>query len=203
MKMATLRERLDLDRCPHCSVDRPDLIKQFQLESADYQGNGRKFWRLYRCSRCGNLVLAYSQAGPDAQVSGCFPETQEVEASIPERAREYLLQALNSLHAPAGAVMLGASAVDAMLKAKGYKDGNLYNRIEQAAKENLITADMAKWAHEVRLDANEQRHADELVVLPGAEEARRTVDFALALGQFLFVLPARVQRGLADAAEKQ
>ena len=60
---------------------------------------------------------------------------------------------------------------------------------------------MAKWAHEVRLDANEPRHAEEEVSLPDEADARKCVDFVLALGQFLFVLPARVQRGLANATE--
>ena len=68
--------------------------------------------------------------------------------------------------APAGAVMLAASSVDAMLKEKGYNEGSLYARIGQARDDHLITADMAEWAHEVRLDANDQRHADEAAALP-------------------------------------
>ncbi len=200
-RMAKLNERLDLDRCPHCSVDRPDLVKQAEYISTDFRGSDRKFWRIYKCSRCGNLTTAYSSHNFGSDITASFPQSQEVDASIPERARQYLTQAFNSLHAPAGAVMLAASAVDAMLKAKDYKEGNLYTRIDKAAKEHTITSDMAKWAHEVRLDANEQRHADENADLPDTSDARRAVDFALALGQFLFVLPARVQRGLADAAQ--
>jgi len=61
---------------------------------------------------------------------------------------------------------------------------------------------MARWAHEVRLDANEPRHADETTPLPTEDDARKCVDFALALAQFLFVLPAQVKRGLADATEQ-
>jgi hypothetical protein len=53
--------------------------------------------------------------------------------------------------------MLCASAVDAMLKAKSYKDGTLYGRINQAAKDHLITPEMAKWAHDVRIEANDPR----------------------------------------------
>lgn len=51
--------------------------------------------------------------------------------------------------------MLAASAVDALLKLKGYTAGSLYARIEKAAEDHVITQDMAKWAHEVRLDAND------------------------------------------------
>ncbi len=104
------------------------------------------------------------------------------------------------MHAPAGAVMLTASSVDAMLKAKGYKDGSLYARIEKAAEDHLITKDMRDWAHEVRLDANDQRHADEEAPLPSNADADRSLTFANALAEFLFVLPAKVAEGRAGGS---
>jgi hypothetical protein len=54
---------------------------------------------------------------------------------------------------------------------------------------------MAAWAHEVRLDANEQRHADEELPLPAEDDAQRAIGFAVALGEILFVLPAKVAAG--------
>lgn len=106
-----------------------------------------------------------------------YPSVTDVDASIPDRARTYLDQAINSLSSPAGAVMLAASAVDAMLKAKNLKEGSLYARIDKALADNLITAEMAAWAHDVRLDANDQRHADDEVSLPVTADAKRAVDF--------------------------
>ncbi|MBI4293556.1 MAG: DUF4145 domain-containing protein [Betaproteobacteria bacterium] len=106
------------------------------------------------------------------------------------------------LSSPAGAVMLAASAVDAMLKAKKLSSGSLYSRIDEAAKAHLITAEMAEWAHDVRLDANDQRHSDQDVPLPDQEQAKKCVEFAIAFGQFLFVLPARVERGIKSAKGK-
>jgi hypothetical protein len=82
-----------------------------------------------------------------------------------------------------------------MLKNKGYKDGSLYSRITKAVSEHLITQEMGLWAHEVRLESNEQRHADEQYQLPIPQEAQVCIDFTLALGEFLFVLPNRVTRG--------
>jgi hypothetical protein len=96
--------------------------------------------------------------------------------------------------------MLAASAVDAMLKAKEYTEGSLDARIKQAAAAHLITDDMAKWAHQVRLVANDQRHADDGAALPSQDDARRSIEFAKALGTFLFTLPNRVSRGLSDSA---
>lgn len=124
-----------------------------------------------------------------------YPKLTTVDEAVPDRARQFLTQAINSLHSPAGAVMPTASAVDAMLKAKGYNEGSLYSRIDQAADKHLITAEMKTWAHEIRLDANDQRHADEGAPLPNEADARKAVEFAQALAQFLFVLPARVKRG--------
>jgi hypothetical protein len=163
-------------------------------------GDNKRFWGFYGCSRCGGVVMAASpqNGGP---VFDVFPQLSAVPPELPERAGAYLAQSIASLHAPSGAVMLAASAVDAMLKAKGYAQGSLYSRIEKAASEHLITNDMKDWAHDVRLDANDQRHSDESSALPTEADAKRVVDFAQALATFLFVLPARVQRGRQAARE--
>jgi len=146
------------------------------------------------------MVMVCSPEDHRNRISHVWPTPKEVAEEIPPRAKEYLSQAMASIHAPAGAVMLTASAVDAMLKAKGYKDGNLYGRIDKAKEDGVITSDMAAWAHEVRLDANDNRHADEQADLPTKQAAERVIDFASALAQFLFVLPARVERGRGGAA---
>jgi len=196
--MPKLASQFALQRCPHCNVDTPLLQLKQQMETNSYAESNRRYWRIYVCNRCGGVITA-SAFAYEQEATEIYPEPLDVDSAIPDRSRTYLEQALNSLSAPAGAVMLAASAVDAMLKAKGLKDGSLYSRIDEAATTHLITKDMATWAHDVRLDANDQRHADESVPLPTAEDAKRVVDFATALGQFLFVLPARVQRGIQQA----
>jgi hypothetical protein len=95
--------------------------------------------------------------------------------------------------------MLAASAVDAMLKARGYREHSLYSRIDKAAAEHLITPDMALWAHHVRLEANNPRHVDKGEPHATPEAAKQAVEFAAALANILFVLPARVTRGLKEA----
>lgn len=193
-----LATQLDLNRCPHCNVDKPTLAFLSQQQTTDFSLRINRFWRFYRCNRCGGVVTAAAGA-PDVEVTELYPSGVDVDGAIPDRAREYLNQAINSLSSPSGAVMLAASAVGAMLKAKNLKDGSLYSRIDKAAKDHLITNDMALWAHEVRLDANDERHSDEEAVMPDTNDAKRCVDFALALAQFMFVLPAKVQSGIAEA----
>lgn len=165
---------------------------QFQTSSAD--GNTKRAWMVYACRRCGGAILA-SGVQVNHEILELFPSVRDVEESVPDIPRQYLLQAMNSRHAPAGAVMLAASSVDAMLKAKGYNDGSLYSRIDKAAADHLITSEMAAWAHEVRLEANGQRHADGQFSMPTTADANRVIAFSEALAEFLFALPARVSRG--------
>ncbi len=195
--MATLSEQLELNRCPHCNVDTPNLPKMWAANTTTHDEKNKRIWKVYKCTRCGGIVTAASSRN-DHFVTEIYPYTTQVDESIPDTAREYLKQALDSIHAPAGAIMLAASSVDSMLKTKKYIKGDLYSRIKKAATDHLITEEMEKWAHQVRLDANDQRHADEKADLPEQEDARKTIEFALALGEFLFVLPSKVSRGLEE-----
>lgn len=189
-----LVNKLELERCPYCEVHRPHLAMQQGVETVAHSGGYKRIWRFYACASCGGVVTAAALHGSQ-EVVDYFPRSQSADETIPERARAFLNQAIESLHAPAGAMMLCASSVDAMLKEKGYKSGTLYSRIGDAVKDHLITEEMSLWAHEVRLGANEQRHPDEEPKLPSSQDAQRCIDFVRALGDFMFVLPARVARG--------
>lgn len=190
---------LRLDRCPHCQIAKPNMASLGNVTTYDANNRNPRRWWHYKCTTCGGVVLTVARYDNKhemhSEILEIWPAPREVDIAVPARARSFLQQAITSIHAPAGAVMLAASAVDSMLKEKGLKNGSLYSRIDEAAKEHLITADMAKWAHEVRLEANDQRHADEDAALPDEADAERVIEFARALAQFLFVLPARVAAG--------
>lgn len=187
--------QLELDRCPHCNIAKPLLGRMWGRVTQDHSSAGPRFWATYCCVSCGGVVLACSPGDQSYAITDIWPTSQAVSDVVPPRAREFLAQAIASLHAPSGAVMLTASAVDAMLKDKGLKEGSLNGRIDKAAQDHLITLEMSAWAHEVRLDANDQRHADEGASLPSKADAEKAIEFASALAQFLYVLPARVERG--------
>lgn len=193
--MQNLTENLILDRCPHCAIANPNLRRIHHAQTNNHANNNPRMWSVYVCSTCGSVVSACAE-NHNQPIQGYYPSNTSIEADIPDRPRTYLKQAAESLHAPAGAVMLAASAVDSMLKAKGYTEGSLYTRIDNAAVENVITKDMAAWAHAVRLDANDQRHADEAVGLPTEQDAKRVLSFATTLAQIMFVMPSRVAKGL-------
>ncbi len=196
--MPQLHMMFDLESCPHCGINRPSLQMQNNFETLDHKKENRRVWFVYVCANCGGVVTA-AGTNSNQYAREYYPTAKEVDESLPEKAKAFLHQAISSIHAPAGSVMLSASCVDAMLKEKGYIEGSLYKRIEKAIDDNLITPEMAKWAHEVRLDANDQRHADVDAVLPKEEDARRVVEFVEALAEFLFILPLRVQRGISSA----
>ena len=122
--MPYLRGQLDIEKCPHCKVDKPSLHSLGQFQTKNYVGQNERFWRVYHCNRCGGVILASSGIDGGA-IREMYPSGTEVDESIPDRARDFLNQALNTIHAPAGSIMLSASAVDTMLKVKGYKEGSL------------------------------------------------------------------------------
>ena len=132
-----------------------------------------------------------------------FPPLPDVASELPGRAQTYLRQAYETRSAPDASAVMSASAVDAMLKAKGYEKGTIYERINEARDAHLLTADMAEWAHHVRLEANRPRHADSEDPHISPDEAKACLDFAEALGNFLFVITARVTRGLQKAKETE
>ena len=94
---------------------------------------------------------------------------------------------------------MAGSAVDAMLKHFQLIEGSVYKRIDLAVSQHILTAAMGEWAHEVRLGSNRPRHADKEDPHVSPHQALQSVEFAEALGHFLFVLSSRVNKGIEDA----
>lgn len=209
-----------VDRCPQCYVANPLLEYQCAFFE-EYNGSEKsKVWVSYKCSSCQDLVAARITAKTTLRTSDVrgllqtsphyipditIPSLRRVDQDLPERPRRYLEQAIQSLHAPDGAIMLAGSAIDAMLKLKNYTGGSVYARIEKAVEDHVLTEGMSEWAHSVRLESNKPRHADLEEPHATKDVAEQTIKFAQALGEFLFALPAKIERGKAAstaAAEK-
>ncbi|MGX1097154.1 hypothetical protein ACSSVZ_001176 [Amorphus sp. MBR-141] len=192
---------IGLSRCPHCTVANPNMNRVWH----DYlRGYGDTGWAAYRCNSCrAVLVGIFTWTQEAVEAMSLWPEAKTAHEDIPELARTYLQQAFETLHAPDAAAVMAGSAVDAMLKHLGYSSGSLYTRIDEALQKNLLTKGMADWAHTVRLESNRPRHADAERPNVTREEARQSVDFAEALGNFLFVLTARIERGIKAAREAE
>jgi hypothetical protein len=186
-----------VSRCPHCGVGRPQVA---QLN--DYGTRGNRRWAVYTTTCCAGLLLAIGPEGvsaANAPIEVMYPGVRSAAAEIPDPARRYLQQAFETLHAPDAAAIMAGSAVDAMLKHFKLIEGSVYTRIDLAVSQHILTAAMGEWAHEVRLGSNRPRHADKENPHSSAQQAQRSVEFAEALGHFLFVLSSRVKKGIEDA----
>jgi hypothetical protein len=144
-------------------------------------------------------ALPTNPKGDGYEIEKVIPSVRDAHEDLPERARTYLQQAFETLHAPDAAAVMAGAAVDAMLKEFGLEKGSLYVRIDEAVKAHILTQAMGEWAHEVRLGSNRPRHADADNPHVSLAEAKQSVEFAEALGKFLFELTARVKRGIAAA----
>lgn len=197
--MSTLDKYLKIQRCPHCAVDNPNLSSVHgPFQTSNDNGKFTRIWRVFICGRCGGVVTASSYAD-GGEVNSIIPKPELLDSSLPIKVKSFLQQAIDSINAPSGAIMLCASAVDAMLKEKNYIDGSLYSRILKATENGLLTKEMELWAHEVRLSANDERHSDENAELPTPEDAQHCIEFTKTLAEFLFVLPFKIKRGLASS----
>ena len=198
---------LALRRCPHCQIAKP-LMSFCPLGHKTSGENA--LWAAYVCSSCNNVVTAKGQIiNGRIYVDETYPRAESVKGELPEPARNYLEQAHRTLgDAPDAAAMVASSSVDAMLKSKGFKgegfkgkEETLHQRIDQAVKDRVLTEDMGEWAHHVRFVSNYPRHADDKDPHVSPEQARIVVDFADALGEFLFVLPSRAEKAIRASKE--
>lgn len=198
--MVDVSAHINLSRCLHCQAAYPSLEIKWQCDTQDYRGQNLRHWRVYQCSYCGSLVTA-SARELKRQLMAHFPRRTAIKIDDPGRPIE-LEQAFDTLHTPSGAVQWAGSAVDAMLKTKGYIDGPLYERIKEASRDHLITAGMASWALQVRLGPNDLRPTELDDSIPSSEEAKMSVAFAQALATFLEISPAGILPGIGYGVEE-
>lgn len=198
-------------RCPFCSKADPTFLRVWSTDgtSGTPRGDGERpqKWAAYRCASCGSVLTACGAPGSEIgnaaepEVYAIYPAPVAVPEDIPPIAKRFLEQAVETLHAPDAAAVMAGSAVDAMLKHSGYIDGSLYSRIDKAKDDGLLTKGMADWAHSVRLGSNRPRHADDEKPHVSNAEAERSVRFARALGDFLYVLTAQIEDAVQKADE--
>lgn len=207
MQAQPLGHVLFFDRCPHCGIASPSIHRHGEVfDTQQMKTGGRTTWGVYSCRSCGGVITARGARSDEPGllnlIAETFPPEKTVAAELPDAARHYLMQAFETLSAPDAAVLMAASAVDAMLKEKNLDEGSLNQRIDKAAELRILTPEMAQWAHSVRWESNRPRHADKSNPHLTVAEARQAVEFAEALGEVLFVLPARVSRGLVASQQR-
>jgi hypothetical protein len=90
---------------------------------------GHRRWAVFIITCCGGLLLAQgAEAHPDnaqAPIEALYPTACRAAAEIPETARRFLREPMETLHAPNAAAVMAGGAVDAMLKHLGSTEGSV------------------------------------------------------------------------------
>lgn len=124
-------------------------------------------YRLLRCAGCGRGGMAklHVQRGGDVTLESFLPTTIEQlvlpETSIPLGIVSEFREAerCSSIGAYRAASALFRSVLEKTLNANGYVRGNLYERINTAIEDGIITATRGKRAHDdVRVLGNDVLH---------------------------------------------
>ncbi|MGC4089439.1 MAG: DUF4145 domain-containing protein [Polyangiaceae bacterium] len=136
-----------------------------------HQFNGAHFtrihWKLLRCSGCGRAGLAKfhdSGRGDSAVLESFYPRalaSSPLPSTVPDDiGNEYREAELcASAGAWRGASALVRSALEKTLKANGYNERSLFDSINAAASDTVITAARKQKAHEdIRVLGNEVVH---------------------------------------------
>jgi hypothetical protein len=193
-----------LPTCPYCGTGKPQTVMANPAtDIIDHLSGLKRTWQLFTLTCCGSLLSARGEpwsGGSGPGIENIYPDVRSAASEIPEPARTYLQQAFSTLHAPDAAAVMAGAAVDAMLKYFEFKKGSVYDRVNEAVDKHILTAGMGEWAHSVRLGSNRPRHADEERPHVTVEEAQRSVEFAEALGDFLFVLSDKIEKGKQAAS---
>ena len=88
--MPNLTDMLEIDRCPHCSINNPRMDSRANFKTAKHTGANPRIWKAYVCSSCGGVVLACASDN-DQPISEMYPKVTLVDEAIPEPARSFLL----------------------------------------------------------------------------------------------------------------
>lgn len=138
--------------------------------------------------------------GYDSQwgiVRKVYPVALEHKAPLatPERVSKFFIEAKQNLERGNYETVVGLArkvidiATHNLGVAADISINNLSARINRLKDNNLLTADMAEWAHIVRLDGNESVHTDEIFT---ASEAKEILDFTETFLLYSYTLPSMI-----------
>ena len=193
-----------------CTFDFKDASGEFGyilIEGThNFDGNtyGRVHYRLLRCSGCrraglakfhdtGDSPIALEWFHPRAYATSALPS--EVPDGIVNEYREAEVCASAEAWRAASAML--RSTLEKTLKANGYTKGKLYQKIEAAAADGVITAARKKRAHDnIRVLGNDVVHDEWRAV--DEEEVQAALHYAQRILEDLYDDRATVEKLLIE-----
>ena len=210
--------------CPHCGTRSAAFVLAHEhagdfamAQSSQMGGPKRARWMAYGlCRSCDCGIIVFLNTAGDAPPSHVFlPGSRnyvEIVRQIPEApdfaapshtpenvARLYKQGAANLPQHPDAAGAMFRKALEQGLTHE-FPDikGTLFQRIQEAVKQGVLTPAMGEWADQIRLDGNEAVHGDEPF---SVEDGRRLETFTGLVFLYLFTLPGMLKEAREEADE--
>ena len=117
-----------------------------------------------------------------------FPSPPKPPEHIPNNVKLFFKQAMNNLPQDwdAAGVMFRKTLETALKDKFPSIRGPLSQRINEAANQQQLTPDLAKWAHQIRLDGNNAAHGGKPL---SKKDAQSLADFTNLVLLYLYTLP--------------
>ena len=161
----------------------------------------------YKCGNCANYIMVFWSA--DEHHAGSYNPTQGLhayrtvpfalggwdgEAFWPDNATRHWKQAHNAVNRGDydAAVVMARSSVQAIVRDKKAKKGDLYNEINDLVIRGVIPNIVGELAHEVRELAKPSAHPTENEEPVSPQDAREIVEFLDILLEYSYDLPHKI-----------
>lgn len=125
---------------------------------------------------------------PKASVGKEYPDVEDPMASVASEAYSCL-----SINANKAAVLMARTAIQTTAKQKKIHKDNLYDDIDEMAKQRIITDQLKEEAHQIRLLGNDMAHGD-LDKPVSREEASEILGFLDSVLDYVYQQPAALEK---------
>jgi len=167
--------------CPYCGTKSVAFTVKTEFQ------RGLLIDTIATCGYCDRVLVVTLEHG---EITELVPPDRKIRAPshTPDNVKRYYIQGEDNLPTnwDAAGVMY-RKALEAALRVKFPElEGSLMSRIDAAAREGKITAEMSDWAHRIRRLGNEAAHDEE----PFSEHDAKTLSsFCHLVFLYLFTLP--------------
>lgn len=209
------REFILRGRCPHCE-DNCAFIKVTEAYS-EHIGSGKwKVCAVLQCPICQDYILGILSLtrhrpnefneGPEETIDKVEhfpfgrPKNQYAPDVVPSDVANDFLEARKSYSAEAynAAVVMCGTAVEASCREFKAKGRTLVEKIDDLAKQGLITTSLKDMAHKIRLSRNRGAHRGDQKVLINEKYASAVIEFTRLYIEHLYVMPNSAKKFNVD-----